>query len=73
MDNEIKDMLNAIIEEIGDVEERMNRRFGKIDSKLESLSYEVSACKLERDSFSLLLKKIDMLEKRVEELEKKTA
>ncbi len=40
---------------------------------MNSMQHEISACKLERDSVGLLLKKIDQLEKRIEELERKTA
>lgn len=73
MDNETKMMLNAILEEIGNVEERTNKRFDKIDAQLETMRHEINACKLERESVSLLLKKIDQLESRIEELEKKIA
>ena len=66
MDDEIKMMLNAIIDEIGRTEERTNKRFDKIEVELEILHHEVNACKLERESIGLLIKKI-------EELEKKTA
>lgn len=73
MDNETKMMLNAILEEIGRIDERTNKRFDKIDARLESLQHEVSACRLERESIGLLIKKIDRLESRIEELEKRTA
>lgn len=51
----------------------MNKPFDKIDSKPDSLQHEVNACKLERESIGLLIKKIDQLESRIEELEKRTA
>ncbi len=73
MDNETKMMLNAILEEIGQIDERTNKRFDKIDARLESLQHEVNACRLERESIGLLIKKIDQLESRIEELEKRTA
>ena len=73
MDNETKMMLNAILEEIGRIDERTNKRFDKIDARLESLQHEVNACRLERESIGLLIKKIDQLESRIEELEKRTA
>jgi len=72
MDNETKMMLNAILEEIGRIDERTNKRFDKIDARLESLQHEVNACRLERESIGLLIKKIDQLESRIEELEKRT-
>ena len=73
MDNEIKMMLNAILEEIAHVDERVNKRFDKVEAQLDSLQHEVNACKLERESIGLLIKKIDQLESRIEELEKRTA
>ena len=51
MDSETKMMLNAILEEIGRIDERTNKRFDKIDSKLDSLQHEVNACKLEREAY----------------------
>ena len=71
MDSETKMMLNAILEEIGNVEERTNKRLDKIDGQVEAIHHEVNVCKLERESVSLLLKKIDQLESRIEELEKR--
>ena len=73
MDKETKMMLNAILEEIGRIDERTNKRFDKIDNKLDSLQHEVNACKLERESIGLLIKKKNQLESRIEELEKRTA
>ena len=73
MDDEIKMMLNAILEEMGRVEERTNKRFDKIENQLEIMQHEINTCKLEKDTISLLIKKIDQPEKRIEELEKKTA
>ena len=62
MDNEIKAMFNAILEEIGRMEERINRRmdecFSRIEEELETLHHEVNACKLERESIGLLIKKM---------------
>ena len=57
MDNEIKMMLNSILDEIGLAEERTNKHFDKIENKLDLIQHEVNACKLERESVSLLLKK----------------
>lgn len=73
MDKELKIMLNAILEKIGQLDERTAGRFDHVDSKLDSLQHEVNACKLERESIGLLLKKIDQPESRIEELEKRTA
>ena len=66
MDDEIKVMLNAIMDEMGRIEERINKRFDaedkrfdKIENHLEIMQHEVNACKLERESIGLLIKKID--------------
>lgn len=54
MDSEMKMMFNTIIEEMGNIEERTNKRFdkmenrfNKIENELELLHHEVNACKLE--------------------------
>lgn len=73
MDSEMKMMFNTIIEEMGNMEERTNKRFDKIEDQLGLMQHEINACKLERESIGLLIKKIDQLEKRIEELEKRTA
>ena len=53
MDSETKMMFNTIIEEMGNMEERLNKRFDKrfekIENELELLHHEVNACKLEKD------------------------
>ncbi len=59
MDDEIKMMLNAILEEMGRVEERTNKRFDKIENQLEIMQHEINACKLEKDTISILIKKIE--------------
>ena len=70
MDDEIKMMLNTILDEIGRIEDRINKRFDavdgrfdKIEARSETIQREVNACKLERESIGLLIKKIDQLEK----------
>lgn len=73
MDNDTKMMLNAILEEMDKIEGRINQRFDKIDFQLETMQHEINACKMERESVSILLKKIDQLESRIEELEKRIA
>ena len=50
MDDEIKTMLNAIIDEMGRMEDRIDKRFDKIDNQLEIMQHEINACKLERES-----------------------
>ncbi len=58
MDKEMKMMFNGILEEMSMIEERTNKRFDKIEARLEIMQHEVNACKLER---------------RIVELEKKSA
>ena len=41
MDDEVKMMLNAILEEMGRVEERTNKRFDKIENQLEIMIEEL--------------------------------
>lgn len=58
---------------IGRVQVNTNKRFDKIDTTLESMQHEINACKMERESLSILIKKIDQLEKRLDELERRIA
>lgn len=65
MTEEMKMMENTILEEMERMENRINRRFERIEERLESMQHEINACKLERDSVSLLIKRVDQLEKRM--------
>lgn len=65
MTEEMKMMINTILEEMGRMENRINRRFERIEERLDSMQHEINACKLERDSISLLIKRIDQLEERI--------
>ena len=58
-------MVNTILEEMERMENRINRRFEGIEDRLESMQHEINACKLERDSVSLLIGKVDQLERRI--------
>lgn len=58
MNEEMKMMVNAIIDEIGRAEDRANRRFDKLEERLDAIHNDVYACRLET---------------RIEELEQKTA
>ena len=66
MDDEIKMMLNTILDEMGRMEDWINKRFDAVDerfdkigARLETMQHEINACKLERESIGLLIKKID--------------
>ncbi|MCI9298532.1 MAG: hypothetical protein HFI10_13980 [Lachnospiraceae bacterium] len=65
MTKEMKWMVNTILEEMERMENRINRRFEGIEDRLESMQHEINACKLERDSVSLLIGKVDQLERRI--------
>ncbi len=58
----MKVKVNTIIDKMGRMEDRINRRtderFDKIETRLESMQHEINACKLERDLIGLLIKKI---------------
>ena len=43
------------------------------EKRLESMQYDINACKMTEDTVEILIRKIDQLEKRIEELERKTA
>ena len=64
MTKEMKWMVNTILEEMERMENRI-RRFEGIEDRLESMQHEINACKLERDSVSLLIGKVDQLERRI--------
>lgn len=65
MTKEMKWMVNTILEEMERMENRINRRFEGIEDRLESMQHEINACKTERDSVSLLIGKVDQLERRI--------
>lgn len=65
MTEEMKRMVNTILEEMDRMENRINRRFERIEVRLDSMQHEINACKLERDSVSLMIKRIDQLEARI--------
>lgn len=70
MSKETRMILNAILEEIGQIDKRINKRFDKIGCKPDSLQHEVNARKLGRKVIGLLIKKREQLESRIEKLEK---
>ena len=54
MDDEIKMMPNTILDEMGRMEDRINKRmdkrFDKIENQLEVMQHEINACKPEKES-----------------------
>ena len=66
MNKEMKMMVNAIVDEMGRMEERLiermdrrfdevNRCFEQVDQRLDSLQHEVNACKLSIDAINMRL------------------
>ena len=49
IDDEIKMMLNTILDEIDRMEDRINKRFDKIGARLENMQHVVNACKLKEN------------------------
>ena len=51
MNEEMRKMFNAILEEIGRVEEKMDGHLERLEMEVEVLQHEVNACKLESDAW----------------------
>ena len=64
---------NLLLEEMDRIQTILSKRMDKIDWRLESMQHDINACRLEAGTLDLLLKRIDRLETRLEEVEKKTA
>lgn len=80
MDNETREMFNAVFAELDKLSGKMDKMDDKFDGKIarldakidyvyESLSHEINACKLDRDVLDLLVKKTEEHEKRLDALE----
>ncbi|MCR2048751.1 hypothetical protein NSB25_15865 [Acetatifactor muris] len=65
MNEEMRKMFNAILEEIGRVEEKMDGYLERLEMEVEVLHHEVNACKLESDAVGLLIRRMDQLEQQV--------
>nr|WP_296480333.1 hypothetical protein [uncultured Acetatifactor sp.] len=69
MNEEMRKMFNAILEEIGRVEEKMDGYLERLETETETevevLHHEVNACKLESDAVGLLIRRMDQLEQQV--------
>lgn len=73
IDSRITESENILLEEVDRVQISLENKIGAIQKNLEELSQYYRITKLENDNTALLLKMIDELSKRVEELEKRTA
>ncbi len=82
MDKETKDMFERVLEEIGHLEARMEKRFDnrlsgleqrmdRLEQSMEGLQHEVNALKFATDAVNMLLKRDDDLESRIIKSEQK--
>ncbi len=73
IDERLSKTENFMLDEIGRTQVYLENKINKVQKNLEELNQYYRITKLENDNTVLLLKMIDELSKRVEELEKKTA
>ena len=73
IDERLSKTENFMLDEIGRTQVYLENKINKVQKNLEELNQYYRITKLENDNTALLLKMIDELSKRVEELEKKTA
>lgn len=80
MEKDMKTYVNVLVDEMGKMEARMDKRFQKIDERfdrmdkrLDSMQHEIDGCKLACETVSLLIQKVDQHESRIQRLEKKMA
>lgn len=62
---------NLIIEEIGNVQEKLQKKIKTVEKNLEELNQYYRITKLENDNTALLLRMINDLSQRIEKLENK--
>lgn len=73
IDERLSKTENFMLDEIGRTQVYLENKINKVQKNLEELNQYYRITKLENDNTALLLKMIDELSKRVEELERKTA
>lgn len=73
MDIKLTESENLILQETERTRNILEKRIDQIQKNLDELNQYYRITKLENDNTALLLKMIEKLEKRVEDLEKKTA
>lgn len=73
MKEEIAQAENLLLEEMERTRNILEKQIDKVQSNLDELNQYYRITKLENDNTALLLKMIDELSRRVEELEKRTA
>lgn len=73
IDEKITKSQNILIDEMERTRSILEKKMDKVQNNLDELNQYYKITKLESDNTTLLLKMIDELSKRVEELEKRTA
>lgn len=73
LDQKLSESENLILEEMERTGNVLEKRIDTVQKNLDELNQYYLITKLENDNTALLLKMIDELSRRVEELEKKTA
>ena len=73
MDERISTSENLLLEEMERTRSILDNKISKVQKNLDELAQYYRITKLENDNTALLLKLIDELARRVEELERKTA
>lgn len=73
MDTRLAESENLILEEMERTRNILEKHINKVQKNLDELNQYYRITKLENDNTALLLKMIDELTRRVEELEKKSA
>lgn len=64
---------DSLLDEIGRTQTYLEKQINEVKKNMDELSQYYRITKLENDNTALLLKMIDQLNRRVEELEKRTA
>ncbi|MBS6765585.1 MAG: hypothetical protein E7J94_02340 [Clostridium sp.] len=64
---------DSLLDEIGRTQTYLEKQINEVKKNMDELSQYYRITKLESDNTALLLKMIDQLNRRVEELEKRTA
>ncbi|MCI8507270.1 MAG: hypothetical protein HFJ06_01710 [Lachnospiraceae bacterium] len=73
VDDRITKSENLVLEEVGRIQQVMNSDMERLQRNIEELKQYYRIAKLENDNTSILLKMVEELTRRIEELEKKTA
>lgn len=73
IDEKLTESENLILEEMGRTRKILDERITQVQKNMDELNNYYRITRLENDNTRLLLKMIDELSKRVEELEKKSA